>query len=353
MLAPRVVSCLALLLVTHSAAAQDLPPIAPPSEGIPTPGAPSDPPAPPGQAPPDITPPGDTTPPSDPSPPELRPRSPEPSPPVLAPLPPSPAPTEPPSAALPPVTPPPAATTNSAPAPSSEPVPAQAEATTAAPAAKPAAPPEAEEDESDPSDGLLGPFRIGPVIGTGLPSILSFGGTIKLTRFLGGGLNVGLIPSIKLQLYGDAVLSYQEYDVYGRIYPFGGGFFLGAGFGYATIKGTIKDSVDSSALATQFPGQGIPLSIQYESRAHVRTPVVIPQLGYFHTFGSGFSLGVFAGAQIPVAPSKVEFESTVSDVPDAVVDRYILPIDQKVRSTLEKVGRSPLPTLGIQLGWLL
>lgn len=223
----------------------------------------------------------------------------------------------------------------------------------AAPEQKPALPPEPVEDETDPSYGLLGPFRIGPVIGTGLPGILSFGGTLKLTRFLGGGINVGLIPSIKLKLYGDAVLSYQEYDVYGRIYPFGGGFFLGAGFGYATIQGTIKDSVDSSALAAQFPGQGIPLSIQYESRAHVRTPVVIPQIGYFHTFDSGFSLGVFGGAQIPVAPSKIEFESTVSDVPDAVVDRYILPIDQKVRSTLEAVGRSPVPTLGLQIGWLL
>jgi hypothetical protein len=209
------------------------------------------------------------------------------------------------------------------------------------------------EEESDSSDGLLGPFRIGPVIGTGLPSILSFGGTIKLTRFLGAGINVGLIPSIKLQLYGDAVLSYQEYDVYGRIYPFGGGFFLGAGIGYATIEGTVKDSIDSSSLAAMFPGQGIPLSIEYQSRAHVRTPVAIPQIGYFHTFDSGFSLGLFAGAQIPIAPSKIEFDSTVSDVPDMVVDRYILPVDQKVRSTLEKVGRSPIPTLGMQLGWLL
>lgn len=353
MLAPRVVSCLALLFVARSGMAQGLTPIAPPSDGIPTPGAPAEP-VPPGQAPPDITPPGDTTPPSDPSPPELRPPTVEPSPPVLAPLPPAPAPPEPPSAALPPVTPPPpaAAAEPTAPPPS-EPAPAAAEPPSTPPAAKPAPAPEAEEDESHPSDGLLGPFRIGPVIGTGLPSILSFGGTLKLTRFLGGGVNVGLIPSIKLQLYGDAVLSYQEYDVYGRIYPFGGGFFLGAGFGYATIQGTIQDSVDTSALAMQYPGQGIPLSIQYESRANVRTPVVIPQLGYFHTFGSGFSLGVFAGAQIPVAPSRVEFESAVSDVPAMLVDRYILPIDQKVRSTLEKVGRSPLPTLGIQLGWLL
>jgi hypothetical protein len=276
---------------------------------------------------------------------------------VLAPLPPPGAappggttPAPPPSASLPPLA------EAREPAPSAAPATSSPAAEQPAPAAaeKPALPPEPpDEEEEHPSHGLLGPFRIGPVIGTGLPSILSFGGTIKLTRFLGAGINVGLIPSIKLELYGDAVLSYQEYDVYGRIYPFGGGFFLGAGVGYATIQGTVKDSIDSSSLAAMFPGQGIPLSIEYQSRAHVRTPVAIPQIGYFHTFDSGFSLGFFGGAQIPIAPSKIEFESTVSDVPDVVVDRYILPVDQKVRSTLEKVGRSPIPTLGMQIGWLL
>jgi hypothetical protein len=206
----------------------------------------------------------------------------------------------------------------------------------------------------DESHGLFGPLRLGPVVGVGLPSLLSFGGTLKLTRYLGAGINVGLIPTLRISYYGDAVLSYQEYDVYGRIYPFGGGFFLGAGIGYATARGTLSNQYDISSYAAQFPQLGLPNQIATRSEGSVRALVVTPQLGYFHTFGAGFSVGVDFGAQIPIAPSEVEFATTVSNtVPQRLVEQYVTPNDQKVRDTLETVGRTPLPTINLKIGWLL
>ena len=212
------------------------------------------------------------------------------------------------------------------------------------PTSEPPTPP-AHEDKS--SDDL---FRIGPVVGVGLPNLISVGGMLKLTKYLGGGVNVGLIPSTKLSVYGQATLSYQEYDVYGRLFPFGGGFFLGAGVGYATVKGTLKDQFDTS----KYPG--VPNPLVYEGQGSVKTMIVTPQIGYFYTTDIGFSIGLDLGAQLPIAPSKVDFNSQLNvpsgQVGNAIQLAYVDPNDKKVKDTLETLGRTPLPTINLKMGWL-
>ena len=185
------------------------------------------------------------------------------------------------------------------------------------------------------------------MVGVGLPSLLSLGGTIKLTRFLGGGINLGLIPTTKLSFYGQAKLSYQEIDVYGRIYPFGGSLFLGAGVGYATVKGTIENPVITAMYGVDT------VELQFSSVASVQTMVLTPQLGFLRTFGGGLSVGMDVGAQIPIAPSQIQFETRTPDLPQVVIDQYVTPNEAEVRSTLEKIGRTPIPTVNLRLGWLL
>lgn len=204
--------------------------------------------------------------------------------------------------------------------------------------------------KDDESNGLLGPFRIGFLIGTGLPEVANLGAQMKLTRFIGAGINVGLIPTVKISYYGDATLKYQEYDAYGRIYPFGGAFFLGAGVGYANIKGTLTKNFSLSPW-------NLPGSIDVTSDATVRTLVLTPQIGFMKIFDVGFAIGVDIGAQIPIAPSNVDFNTVAPGVPDVLANefqtRYINPNDEKVRSTLEKIGRTPLPTFNFRIGWFL
>ena len=189
------------------------------------------------------------------------------------------------------------------------------------------------------------------LVGGGLPDLISLGGMIKVTRYFGAGINVGLIPTVKIAYYGDATLSFQEYDAFGHIFPFGGAFFLGAGVGYATVKGTL--AIDLSAYQKQYPGAGIPNSL--DSQGSVRTLVLTPQLGLLHTFAAGFTIGASVGAQIPIAPSQVDFTTqipaSVAQYPQ--IQDSIAPNDAKVRSTLDKIGRTPIPTLGIKIGWLL
>ena len=51
------------------------------------------------------------------------------------------------------------------------------------------------KDDADHSRGLFGSFRVGPVVGIGLPNLLDFGVTSKLTRYFGAGFHVGVIPN--------------------------------------------------------------------------------------------------------------------------------------------------------------
>lgn len=210
------------------------------------------------------------------------------------------------------------------------------------------------EEEKDDTNGVFGPFRIGPIVGIGLPSFLLFGGAIKLTKYFGAGMNYGIVPTLQFAYYGDATVQYQGVNIYGHLHPFGGGFFLGAAIGYAHVRGTYSDEFDLSAYTAQLPpGVNLPNKLPYTSKATVQMLVLTPEIGYFYTFKAGFTLGVDAGLQIPVAPSEIRFESHVSNqVPDAIVERFVTPTDERVRSTLERVGQTILPTVGFKLGWL-
>ncbi|MEI9941142.1 MAG: hypothetical protein WDO69_28325 [Pseudomonadota bacterium] len=207
--------------------------------------------------------------------------------------------------------------------------------------------------KDDDSGGLLGPFRVGALVGTGLPEVANFGAQLKLTRFVGVGVNVGLIPTVKIRYYGDAAEKYREYDAYAHVYPFGGSFFFGTGVGYAKIDGTLVNRFNLADLNQQ----GISGSVDVTSSASVRTLVLTPQLGFLKIFDVGFAIGVDLGAQIPIAPSEVKFNTVAPGVPSAIADTvqktYITPNDEKVRSTLNTVGRTPLPTFNLKIGWFL
>jgi hypothetical protein len=128
-----------------------------------------------------------------------------------------------------------------------------------------------------------------------VPSLIDIGGMVKLTKYFGAGINFGLVPEIEFSYYGDATVSYQSYDAFGHIHPFGGGFFLGARIGYAAVEGSYASDIRVSSGS-------ISGTLTYDSRAKVKTMVLTPELGYLYTFDSGFTFGVDFGAQIPVAP---------------------------------------------------
>ncbi|RYZ09061.1 MAG: hypothetical protein EOO73_04650 [Myxococcales bacterium] len=209
--------------------------------------------------------------------------------------------------------------------------------------------------EDQRKDEKVDQFKIGPVVGIGVPSVISVGGTLKVTRFLGAGVSLGLIPKVRLSYYGDATLSYQHVDVYGRVYPFGGGFFLHGGIGYANVNGTLTGK-------ESYSDTGVSGTVDYSGVGKVHTPTLTALIGYFHTTSIGFSFGVDAGAQIPIAPSTIQFDSThaltttppqLAPLVQSRADAYAAKADQAVIDTLEKIGRTTIPTVNFRIGWIL
>jgi hypothetical protein len=234
------------------------------------------------------------------------------------------------------------------PPPVAEPAPEAAPAQQAPPPA-PAAAKKGEDD--DDYEGLFGPVRLGPIVGTGIPDLIHFGAVLKITRYIDGGIVYGHIPTVKLSLYGDAQINYNRFDVFGRIYPLGGAFFLGAGVGYKTVSGTLTDTV-SIPSGVSLPG--LPTKIDVMSQGSVHTLVLTPRLGLFKMWKVGFCLGLDAGVQVPIAPSDVSFSTQVPpSIPAPLVAQYVTPNDQKVSDTLQKVGRAVIPEVNIRIGWLL
>lgn len=188
-------------------------------------------------------------------------------------------------------------------------------------------------------------LRIGPVIGVGVPNLLNAGITAKLTPYIGFGVNVGVIPTVKVPLYGQATLSYTEYDAYLRVYPFGGGFYLGSGVGYASIKGTFKQTLAVPDIAGIITAQDVSVS----SEATVKSMILTPQIGYLHIFDSGVALGVGVGLQVPIAPSDVTFGTTL---PPGIPPQYTSSVTSEIQSTLKDVGQQIIPTFDLKLGYL-
>ena len=88
----------------------------------------------------------------------------------------------------------------------------------------------------------------------------------------------------------------------------------------------------------------------------MRTLVLTPQIGLLHTFASGFSLGADVGAQVPIAPSQVDFSTQLPTFPEPQgADSEELHRPERRQSALhaDKIGRTPIPTIGIKIGWLL
>jgi len=217
----------------------------------------------------------------------------------------------------------------------------------------------ASSDDAD-RRGVLGPVRLGMTVGVGLPNVFSVTGLFKITPYFGGGVNFGLIPTIRVSYYGEATIRYQEFDVFARVYPFGGGLFLGIGMGYENVRGTLSNTLDTSAFAAWIPPNiQVPNPIAYDSAGSLRSLILTPQIGYLHTTDIGFSFGIDVGAQIPVAPSDVSFNTrltmpadTPQQVRDQVRSQLVEPNDEKVRDTLETIGRTPIPTVNLRVGWL-
>ena len=183
-------------------------------------------------------------------------------------------------------------------------------------AAAPSAPSPTPTPSPAPDDHLLGPFRLGVMLGAGgLPRALNAAILLKYKDVVGVGVSYGFFP--KYEYIDSASLSMWGAELEGRWYPFRGAFFVGGGLAYQSLDATVR-------------------SFARDRVATASGPALVVRAGWHWVFKSGLSLGVDLGLQYMIAPS-IDGDK-----------------DRNAREIADIVSSAPLPTLNLlRIGYFL
>jgi hypothetical protein len=218
-------------------------------------------------------------------------------------------------------------------APEPEPLPEPAAAPVPAPAPAVVAPPppaETGEEAEEESACAMKDFCVGPVLSLGLINPLGIGAHARYQENWGFGVDYQFIPSLS---FGDASAGWSLFTLEGRWYPFGGAFFLGAGFGYQRF------SAEASAS-----GAGMTLNVE----GTVSVPALKLGLGFMGR--DGFVMGIDLGFNVPLGGTDVEFKGS-----DVGSDPMVAELRGDIEDAAEKgIGLIPfIPQLNLlRIGYL-
>jgi hypothetical protein len=174
-------------------------------------------------------------------------------------------------------------------------------------------------------------FRVGPLLGLGFPRPLTIGGLAKIEKLVGVGFEYSFMPRVSV-LGVDTGFDAVAVDL--RVFPFRGSFFIGARVG--------RQWLDAKARINAGRFGSVVESMNAE------TWFVNPRVGFLHTFGSGITLGIDAGIQLPISPSyRREGVATAAGVATE------LDVDGTLIAVANVLGNNPTPTLDLlRLGFL-
>ncbi len=157
--------------------------------------------------------------------------------------------------------------------------------TTVTPPGKKEAPPTPANPNADDA------FRIGALAGVGFPRPVSFEVMMKIAGVVGIGGEYGFLPSLTID--GVATSSWAGSADF-RVFPFHGAFFMGLRGGYQHIGASATVGLAGVGSAS--------------GSAALDSWFLNPRIGFLFTMKRGFTIGIEAGAQIPVTTS---FSSTL------------------------------------------
>jgi hypothetical protein len=80
---------------------------------------------------------------------------------------------------------------------------------------------------------------VGPVVALlGPPNLIGGGVHLRFGRYLGAGVDYQMLPTLN---FNPVQVGASLVSANARVYPFGGAFFLGGGFGYQSVRGQVHD----------------------------------------------------------------------------------------------------------------
>ena len=200
--------------------------------------------------------------------------------------------------------------------------------------------------EAEPS-GLLGPVRIGPMIGLGVPHPYSWGLDVMYKRVFTIGVSAGKFSS---DHFDPVEVQLVHWDVRARWHPWWGSFFLGLAVGQQELFGEAKKDVS-------FSRNGVKLTVPVTVQVEFATTYLTPHLGWTWIWDCGFNMGFDFGAQIPIqnkSELKVGFENVAPSQETAVKETSeYKKLEKDVDDAGDLIGKTVLPYITLlRLGWL-
>ena len=169
---------------------------------------------------------------------------------------------------------------------------------------RPAAEPKKDADEHE-------NFRIGAIAGVGFPRPFAVEGLVKIKRYVAIGGEYSFLPTTTIS---SAEVSFKAIAADLRVFPFAGGFFVGAKVGKQWLSGRTSVSVEQ-------------VNTTFKEGAQANTLFINPRIGFLKTWHSGITLGIDAGVQIPISPSyQRDSDAAKIGVADASVDKTLVTI---------------------------
>ncbi len=145
--------------------------------------------------------------------------------------------------------------------------------------------PPPDRDRPAKDDGVdRAPLRLGALGGVGFPRPLSVEAMLKIGGYVGLGVEYGVMPTISISGVDTSLWSLAG-DL--RVFPFRGAFFVGVTAGFKHVEG----SGSVTAAGVTLPSEYAALDSWYVS----------PKIGFLWTVKYGFTFGIDAGVELPIA----------------------------------------------------
>jgi hypothetical protein len=188
-------------------------------------------------------------------------------------------------------------------------------------------------------------WRVGANVGLGFPLPLAMGAYFQWRNILLLGAEYSMLPTVTLPGPATAgITSNIDTSAWAatgdlRVFPFGGAFFFGLRAGKQRVRSKATWQLDAQSLgltdaqAAQLSALDTQFGVPSELNVTVDSWLINPRVGFLWRFSPGFTVGIDAGVQIPVA------STTESDIPEG------LGVD--VSTYANAIGKTPLPTVDL------
>jgi hypothetical protein len=182
------------------------------------------------------------------------------------------------------------------------------------------------------------PFRLGFLVGVvSFPRPINVELAVKPNDWFSAGVGFSMIPKIKV---GNGAGAMSAFNAVGRIFPFGGSFYVGAAAGRQSLSLEAEETVQGEHVT---------------ATAEHSTLFLTPQVGWLFVWDSGFTLGINVGAQLSLGSTpKVRVRNDSGfDVDPTEVGPDAEEMRENVHTAGKYLARYPLPTFDLlKLGFL-